>query len=481
MRLTIFARLVIGYTAIFMMIIIVSISVTIQFKKLEDVTDSIININNRMANHNKKLMDGLLTLVNYEKKFILLKDTTIYEHFLKTKNDFDQSFKEMTTVADSQQAKKILSDIDQAYQRYQGLFDKEVESLRNGKRYPHEWYALEKERATSAIMEGLRELRAYIENSTYTKLTNLEQAGINARRVIFAVTVLSIICGLALSVLMTRSITRPLSILRKKTGEIARGNYESDLHLSSPPEINELIHDFNFMCDRLKETDTMKSDFFSLMSHELRTPVASIKEGTNLLMEGVGGKTNEKQQRLLRIISEESDRLLGLINSILELSKMEAGMMTYAFVQADIGWLINKAVVEIEPLAKARNIKGELNISENIPLVKMDVEKMLQALRNLIGNAVKFTPQGHRIKISARFNDRDLEVSVADEGPGIPEEKLVTIFDKFKSYHNRKGTGLGLAIVKNIIKAHGGRVWAESTPGQGSTFTFALPIRSSSP
>ena len=476
MRLTIFSRLVVGYAAIFMMIIIVSISVTIQFKKLEDVTDSIININNRMSNHNKKLMDGLLTLVNYEKKFIFLKDNKIYEHFLAAKNDFDQSFKEMMTVADSQQAKKILSDIDQAYQRYQGLFKKEVESLREGKRYPHEWYALEKERATSAIMEGLRELRVYIENSTYAKLTNLEQAGINARKVIFAVTVLSIICGLALSVLMTRSITRPLSALRKKTGEIAKGNYESDLHLSSPPEINELMRDFNSMCNRLKETDAMKSDFFSLMSHELRTPVASIKEGTNLLMEGVGGETNEKQKRLLRIISEESDRLLGLINSILDLSKMEAGMMTYAFVQADIGLLISKAAVEIEPLAKAKNIKGELSISKEIPPVKMDTEKMLQVLRNLIGNAVKFTPHGGSVKISAGFDDGNLEVSVADEGPGILEENLDTVFDKFKSYHTRKGTGLGLAIVKNIIKAHGGRVWAESTSGRGSTFTFVLPV-----
>lgn len=474
--MSIFSRLVIGYAAIFMMIIIVSISVAIQFKKLEDVTDSIININNRMSNHNKKLMDSLLMLVNYEKKFILLKDNTIYEHFLTAKNDFDQSFKEMRTVADTQQARKTLGDINQAYQRYQGLFSKEVESLRDGKPYPHEWYALEKERATSAIMEGLRELRAYIENSTYAKLTNLEQAGINARKVIFAVTVLSIICGLALSVLMTRSITRPLSTLRRKTGEIARGNYESDLHLSSPPEINELMRDFNFMCDRLKETDTMKSDFFSLMSHELRTPVTSIKEGTNLLMEGVGGETNDRQKRLLRIISEESDRLLGLINSILDLSKMEAGMMTYAFVQADIGLLISKAAVEIEPLAKAKNIRGILTISKDIPLVKMDTEKMLQVLRNLIGNAVKFTPHGGSVKISAGFDGGNLEVSVADEGPGIPEENLVAIFDKFKSYHTRKGTGLGLAIVKNIIKAHGGRVWAESTSGRGSTFTFVLPV-----
>jgi two-component system sensor histidine kinase GlrK len=475
MKLTIFSRLAIGYAAIFAMIIVVSISVTIQFKKLENVTDSIITINNRMSSHNRKLMDSLLLLVNNEKKFILLKDPVIYEQFLKAKRDFDQSFRELMAVADSEQARKILGDINESYIRYQGLFDQEVESLKTGKRYPQEWYAMEKETETGKIMDGLRELKTYIENSTYSKLANLEQAGINARKVIFGITMLSIICGLVFSVFTTRSITRPLSIMRKKTKEIAGGNYESDLHLSSPPEIGELMHDFNFMCNRLKEMDTMKSDFFSLMSHELRTPVTSIKEGTNLLVEGVGGQINEKQRRILRIISEESDRLLGLINSILDLSKMEAGMMTYNFVHANIFSLISKAVVEIEPLAKARNIRGELNIGRDIPPVNMDPEKMLQVLRNLIGNAVKFTPHGGSVKISARYSEKNLEVSVEDQGPGIPEENLVAIFDKFKSYHSRKGTGLGLAIVRNIIKAHGGRVWVESTSGHGSTFTFVLP------
>jgi two-component system sensor histidine kinase GlrK len=324
-------------------------------------------------------------------------------------------------------------------------------------------------------MEGLRELRTYIENSTYAKLKNLEQADIAARKVVLAVTALSVIFGIVLSVFITRGITKPLSIMRKKTREIARGNYESDLNLTSPPEIGELVQDFNFMCNKLKEMDRLKSDFFSLMSHELRTPLTSIKEGTNLLLEGVGGDTNEKQKRLLRIITAESNRLLELINSILDLSKMEGGMMTYNFVKSDVVPLINRTVVEIEPLAKAKNITTELDIGKTLPSVKIDVERILQVLRNLIGNAVKFTPYGGRIRITARLHNGSLEVSIADEGPGIPKELLNSIFDKFQSYRNRKGTGLGLAIVKNIIINHGGKVWVESTPGQGSTFFFVLP------
>jgi two-component system sensor histidine kinase GlrK len=477
MRLSIFSRLVIGYTAIFAMMIIMSISVSVQLKKLEDVTHSVIKINKRLSN-NKRLMDDLLALVNYEKRFLLLKEDVIYNQFLTAKNDFDRSFRELTAVKDPQQPEKTLSDINEAYRRYQGLFDKEVEFLRAGKDYPHEWYALEKENAVSVIMARLRELRTHTESSNYEKLINLEQAGISARKVIVAVTVFSIICGMVLSVFITRSITKPLSIMRKKTREIASGNYESNLNFSSPQEIDALMHDFNFMCNKLRETDRMKSDFFSLMSHELRTPLTSIKEGTNLLMEDHVGGTNERQKRLLRIISEESDRLLEMINRILDLSKMEAGMMTYDFDQTDIAMLIKKAVLEIEPLARSKNIHGELSISREIPIVKIDAEKMLQVLRNLIGNAIKFTPNGGRVKVSAQSDGNNLEISVKDEGPGIEQENLGTIFDKFKSYRNSKGTGLGLAIVKNVIKAHGGRVWAESAYGQGSTFKIQLPVRS---
>ena len=235
------------------------------------------------------------------------------------------------------------------------------------------------------------------------------------------------------------------------------------------------------MCAKLKEVDKLKSDFFSTMSHELRTPLTSIKEGTALLREGVAGTITEKQKRLLTIISEESHRLIGLVNSLLDLSKMEAGMMTYTFEQASLPPLIDKAIMEIGPLVEAKKITVEAKMNEALPLIKMDSERILQALRNLVGNAVKFTPDGGWVGVSARPVNRGVQVSVTDTGPGIPAENLTTIFDKFQqathagSYQS-KGTGLGLAIVKHIITSHGGKIWAESEPGQGSTFIFILPV-----
>jgi two-component system sensor histidine kinase GlrK len=234
------------------------------------------------------------------------------------------------------------------------------------------------------------------------------------------------------------------------------------------------------MCQKLSELDRLKSDFFASMSHELRTPLTSIKEGTGLLLEGVGGATTEKQRKLLTILAEESNRLIGLVNSLLDLSKMEAGMMNYSFEKASLAPLIKKAVGEITPLVEAKEIRLETEIAEGLPTVKLDRERILQALRNLLGNAVKFTPKAGRVTVVARPINGKVEVSFRDTGPGIPTENLTTIFDKFHQGSttggfSANGSGLGLAIAKHVIVSHGGEIWAENHPEQGSTFIFVLP------
>jgi two-component system sensor histidine kinase GlrK len=234
------------------------------------------------------------------------------------------------------------------------------------------------------------------------------------------------------------------------------------------------------MSQRLKELDYIKADFFASMSHELRTPLTSIKEGTGLLLDGVGGATTEKQQKLLGIITEESNRLISLVNTFLDLSKMEAGMMHYDFESAYIEPLIKRALAEITPLMEAKQIQLESALDGPMPAVRIDPERILQVLRNLMGNAVKFTPKGGVVSIVAKTRDGIVEVSVKDSGPGIPAESLGSIFEKFSqgshaTANNRQGTGLGLAIAKNIITSHGGNIWAESQLGGGSKFVFVLP------
>ena len=145
-----------------------------------------------------------------------------------------------------------------------------------------------------------------------------------------------LVFSLVLSFLIQRSITRPIAIMKKKTREIAKEILRMTLHLSSPPEVAELAHAFNLMCSKLKQLDKMKSDFFSSMSHELRNPLSTIRMGIQLLSEKSEVTFTEKQKKLLAILSEESTRVLELVNSLLDLSKMEAGMMTYHLEKKDL-------------------------------------------------------------------------------------------------------------------------------------------------
>jgi two-component system sensor histidine kinase GlrK len=481
MRLTIFSRLMIGYFAIFSLVILVSAYAILRLHQLNTGTRHILNIDNRILDYQEKLADSTLSQLRYEKKYVLTKDVLLYEQFLSAKRDFTKFLSELLLIVDTPEKKDSLNKVKTHYQHFQALIDKEIENIRGTQSYSKRWSEQEIEKASDGVLEELKKLEGYARRDIQQRMKMLGESSASARKLVLTISAVAVVLVIVASFLITRSIAQPLTILMEKTKEISKGVFNDDLNIASPPEISELAGAFNSMCGKLKMVDKMKSDFFSSMSHELRTPLTSIKEGINLLREGVGGTIPERQKRLLAILSEESKRLIDLVNSLLDLSKMEAGMMTYTFEPGTVTPLIERATTEMIPLIEARKITLTTKVDEKLPVIKIDREKILQVLRNLVGNAVKFTPEGGQVRVVARLVNRGVEVSVSDTGPGIKKENLTTIFEKFhqapfKHSNPIKGTGLGLAIVKHVITAHGGRVWAESEPGQGSSLIFVLPV-----
>jgi two-component system sensor histidine kinase GlrK len=481
MRLTIFSRLMIGYFAIFSLVILVSAYAILRLHQLNTGTRHILNIDNRILDYQEKLADSTLSQLRYEKKYVLTKDILLYEQFLSAKRDFTKFLSELLLIVDTPEKKDSLNKVKTHYQHFQALIDKEIENIRGTQSYSKRWSEQEIEKASDGVLEELKKLEGYARRDIQQRMKMLGESSASARKLVLTISAVAVVLVIVASFLITRSIAQPLTILMEKTKEISKGVFNDDLNIASPPEISELAGAFNSMCGKLKMVDKMKSDFFSSMSHELRTPLTSIKEGINLLREGVGGTIPERQKRLLAILSEESKRLIDLVNSLLDLSKMEAGMMTYTFEPGTVTPLIERATTEMIPLIEARKITLTTKVDEKLPVIKIDREKILQVLRNLVGNAVKFTPEGGQVRVVARLVNRGVEVSVSDTGPGIKKENLTTIFEKFhqapfKHSNPIKGTGLGLAIVKHVITAHGGRVWAESEPGQGSSLIFVLPV-----
>ena len=479
MRLSLFSRLTISYLAIFLIVALASGYAIVQLSHFRELTESILKVDNRILDHEKILADLLLAQSRAEQKFSITKDEAWHLEFVRIKIDFEGRLESAFALKD-QAATPVLEKIRQDFRRYDELVESEARLVRSNKTYTQAQYKQEKDSLVDSMLASFEKLRLNQQQLTYTKVTDLAVAADQAREVSLTITIGCLLAIVLMSLFITNSITRPIGLLKSKTREIAKGNFEAGVEVRSPPEIHELAAAIDSMCEKLQELDRMKADFFASMSHELRTPLTSIKEGTGLLLDGVGGATSEKQRKLLGILAEESNRLITVVNSLLDLSKMEAGMMTYDFEMSSVDSLIKRAVAEIIPLVEAKHIKLESAIDTPLPSVRIDSERVLQVLRNLLGNAVKFTPKGGQVSISAKPANGRLEVSVKDSGPGIPLDSLAAIFEKFNQgsrhgAHTRQGTGLGLAIAKNIISSHGGKIWAESQLGKGSTFIFVLP------
>jgi two-component system sensor histidine kinase GlrK len=464
---------------IFLIVALASAYAVLQLREFRDLTESILKVDTRLLDHEKNLADLLLAQSRAEQKFAITKDEAWYLQFVRLKIDFEGRLQSAFNLQD-EAANPILQQIANVFRRYDELVAEEARLVRSKKPYPQAQYKQEKDALVDAILAALEKIRMNQQQLTYSKVTDLAAAADQSGEIAGLISLASLLAIVLMSLFITKSITRPIALLKNKTREIARGNFEGKLLVRSPPEIGELATAINSMCEKLHELDRLKADFFASMSHELRTPLTSIKEGTGLLLDGVGGEITEKQRKLLGILAEESNRLITVVNSLLDLSKMEAGMMTYDFEVTHVDALIKRAVSEITPLVEAKEITLENELDGTVPPLRIDPERTLQVLRNLLGNAVKFTPKGGRVRIAAQPSNGKVAISVTDSGPGIPAESLTSIFEKFNqgtrhTPYMSQGTGLGLAIAKNIITAHGGKIWAESEPGQGSTFIFVLP------
>ena len=238
-----------------------------------------------------------------------------------------------------------------------------------------------------------------------------------------------------------------------------------------------LVAAFRDVTDR-REIDRMKDEFVSVVSHELRTPLTSIRGSLGLLAGGAVGELPEGGRRMVDIAVENTDRLIRLINDILDIERIESGTVVLHKERCDVAALVAEALRVVMPLADAATV--DLGLAKVEGVVWADADRIVQTLTNLLSNAVKFSPVGGVVTLSASRDGGDILFRVVDEGRGIPTDQLESIFQRFQQVdasdsRQKGGTGLGLAICRSLVEQHGGRIWAESEPGQGATFSFTLP------
>ncbi|HMD30789.1 MAG TPA: HAMP domain-containing sensor histidine kinase [Candidatus Acidoferrales bacterium] len=230
-----------------------------------------------------------------------------------------------------------------------------------------------------------------------------------------------------------------------------------------------------------KAVDRMKSEFISVASHELRTPMTSIKGSVDLILSGFAGETSPEMQELLEIAQKSCDRLVRLVNDILDLSKIEAGQLKLNLERLDLTEIAVRAVCAVKPLADKTQVRLRVERRMGLPMLEADPDRIEQAITNLLSNAVKFSPPKAEVVVQLSADETWVQCAVQDQGVGIAEKDLHRIFGKFQQLsegRRRGGTGLGLAITRGLIDEHRGSIWVESHVGEGSRFIFRLPIES---
>jgi signal transduction histidine kinase len=245
----------------------------------------------------------------------------------------------------------------------------------------------------------------------------------------------------------------------------------------------ENVRLFNEIQDKsrqLEEASQHKSQFLANMSHELRTPLNAILGYTELMADGAYGEPSEKTLGVLKRLEANGKHLLGLINDVLDLSKIEAGQLVLELSDYSVQDIAQTVRSTLEPLAADKKLTFKVEMSSELPAGRGDGRRLTQVLINLVGNAIKFTDAGE-VAIKAEANNDSFYVSVRDTGPGISPADQAKLFQEFQQADNaitrkKGGTGLGLAISKRIVEMHGGKIWVESQPGRGSTFAFTVPV-----
>jgi len=240
--------------------------------------------------------------------------------------------------------------------------------------------------------------------------------------------------------------------------------------------IRKILKRIIFYAIKAKRSDQLKSVFVASVSHELKNPLSIIKMNLFNVLKGLVGQINNEQRRIVELCCHVTDRMSCLVNNLLDLHKIEVGMIEGKRELCDFTNILKMQVREFESGIKQKNIKLTKKVFTSNLFMWLDESKITQVVNNILGNAVKYTPEGGRITLNVTCNQELVRLECADSGLGIPSDMTEKIFDKFERIGSlEEGTGLGLAIAKDIVELHKGKIWVESLPGKGSTFIVVLP------
>ena len=419
---------------------------------------------------------------------LLVPDARTLDGTLRQLNQFGYDLDRLQFVAKDEV--DLLGRVREDYEQFIRVVTQAVELIRSGKVAEGREVQLAQAGPLADRLERLtNELVNKAEADMVASIDASHAAYLSSRWVVVGFAIGSIGLALGLGHAISWSLIGPVKAMDARLREIAAGDFSHAVAVPNRDELGALAANLNRMSEelgqlyeQLEAANRHKSEFLASMSHELRTPLNAIIGFSEVLSERMFGELNDKQAEYIDDILSSGRHLLSLINDILDLSKVEAGRMELDVAPFHLPSALEVALTLVRERAARHGVALGLEVDPRVGELAGDERKVRQVMLNLLSNAVKFTPDGGRVDVRAALEGDEVRVSVADTGVGIAAEDQDKIFEAFRQVGadgaaRREGTGLGLTLTQQFVELHGGRIWVESEPGKGSTFTFTLPAR----
>ena len=482
-RLSIFWRLALASLTIIVVMAAVNIYALIQLRQLSALSSELVSYHYPAIETAKRLTTNLYTQLRSEMKYLAVGDAVFRKDFEEETEEFQKALARIQNQETSTDGQRLLKDIARLHKEYQRVFHDEIDRRKTLTSKPVAGYERRRDALIAEMTDTLKFYISLHEARVTTGVSDSRIRAAQAEAITQQLVIAALLLGLGLAGIASYSILHPLRRIEEHIQQIGQGKFGTSVEVAAPSDLRELVETVNWMGKKLQELDDMKAEFLAHISHELRTPLASIREGTQLLLDEIPGPLSQEQRATLQIMTDSSQRLIRMISTLLDLSKMEAGMMEYRVVPTDLKRVAEAAANKVRLLAEGKHLQILTEVPPGRLWIPMDGQRVEQALDNLLSNALKFSPEGSAVTLRMEPDPKadTVRVSVSDTGPGIAPEDLPHIFERF--YQGRMqarnavaGSGLGLALAKKVIEAHAGRIWVESDLGKGTTVRFVLPL-----
>ena len=469
--MSIYGKMVLGFGVIILVLVLVNGLILIQLREFSDTVRVMLSTDVRSIDVARQART-LLSEEERNARKLLVTGDTLYRMLFADAASLSRSLVDSVLLGVSAPRERdAVKEISLSHTR----FYRSVMRLRGSAGSVSEAAVID---TVAHLQDALDGLIARTRENVNRSMTDLEADTERALERAALLTIGALLGTLFVAFFITRTITRPLKALQAGTRNVLEGVHVP-IRVSSRDEIAGLAEDFNDMSARLKRSNELRTEMMQQISHEIRNPLQSMYAAYYLLSQQIAGPVTDEQRKVLATIKNNIDRISDFSTHFLDLAKIEAGVMPFVPETVNLADVIDPAVKSAQLVARERNITLTMEAAD-APPVTVDPGKIEQVATNYLTNALKYTPQGGTITVRVGPSDLGAQFTVTDSGVGIPPEDLPKLFTKFFQAKNsgtagRKGTGLGLALVRAIVEQHGGKVYAESVLGSGSTFAAEFP------